>query len=388
MKNKSVPIICFGPPKTSTSFIYRALISCTKYRQMAVKEWRYLRPLYLYGPLGYVDRFGVRHDTQEFHSTWGPIYHSYVEHLKFLENKPSNHVVLSQLRHTQSLIFDHHDISSYLNLFDAGDDSFLVDLDPLNHTVSLDFIERLSNACPEALFFSGVRAFLPHLTSLIFELFIWFRQENIGTLDAPLGNKNISDCSIEGFQEYLVFILSDLKRYYETLMPEEVEEIDLKISAALILRKPNQIDREDMIAAQSALLYLHTNMFFRLRKLSSVSSGRESVFYYYSPNVSATIPVLISWLQSKGVDVGESEVKIDMPRVRESDEDLISRIFRSEYIRELMLSIEKASRDYHFGKIQDSLHDILFPEINFRDSWHETCRYMDQSSQLTRIAFI
>lgn len=85
-----VPIVYFGPPKTSTTFLYNALTRFSNHLQVGVKEWSYLHALNAVGEHSYVDRFNRLFGTAIAKATWLPIYKSYIEHLSHFIIHPSS----------------------------------------------------------------------------------------------------------------------------------------------------------------------------------------------------------------------------------------------------------------------------------------------------------
>ncbi|GEM_PF-4981595 len=379
------PLIYFGPPKASTSFIYRAFCQSDRYRQMAVKEWRFLRNLNHYGETGYSERMGVYFNTAEYHLSWKNIQFSYIEHLKYLEGRPSNDLVLAQLRHSQSLIFEKHNLASYFKMFDDPDGFFRIDLDPLNHTISGSMLRQMAKLSPNSVYLSGIRAFIPHVTSLICEAYAWFKNAGEGTLDTPLKNNLYEKNRTDLFCDYMIDVLVQLHLFYKFSSEEEVQGRDSHLSKMNIKRGLADVSYSDSVMSEAVLLYLHTNVALRLKKFSDASIDSSRICYYYSPNVSMAIPQIFSWMGANGIEVGGtrgSEVK----RVRESDGNLVRAIFSNKKIKSILIDLAESAALFHRGRISDHVFNHIFPVVDcITNDWRDYCRMLDGCSRSTVI---
>lgn len=381
----NTPIVYVGPPKTSTSYLYYAYAACSNYQQVAVKEWRYLNCLYNYGQTSYSDRLGVYYDSAAFHSNWRSIYVSYLAHLNYLADKPSNDYVLAQLRHTNKLIFSKHSISEYVKLFDISHGRFVVDLNPLNGLTSSDFLVELAKVSPGVIFVSGFRPFVTHITSLVHEVYAWYLGRESKDLDNAVDkNSERKYEDIYNFGLYVVDVLKVTADLYGSSNEEEVEALQRLLAVKSLHQKIGESTYEEQVQHRAVNFYLHTNNHLRTSKIKKCKSNRVGFIPFNSTKISDP-SVFDEYLKSHerfGVDLGVINNEIKNKKVRESFGELINKIFSISGVKTALLGLEESASNYHKSRLSAEFYRFLFPSINrLNDDWYLTCRRIDSESE-------
>jgi hypothetical protein len=379
------PVVYIGPPKTSTSYLYYAYAACSNYQQLAVKEWRYLNCLYNYGQTSYSDRLGLYQGSAAFHSNWRSIYLSYLAHLDYLAEKPSNDYVLTQLLHTSQLILSRHSLNEYIELFDISPGRFVVDLNPLNGLTSGDFLLELAKRSPGILFVSGFRPFISHIISLLHEVYAWYQWRESTSLDKAV-DENIENKyeNIYEFGLYVVDVLNATADLYSSSNEEDVETMQRLFAAKALHQKFGETSYEEEVQHRAVNFYLHTNSHLRISKIKICKSNRAGFIPFNSTKISDP-DVFSEYLRCHerlGVDLGVVCKEIKKERVRESIGGLIKQIFFENGVKNALLGLEESSANYHKSRLGHGLFRFLFPSINgLNDDWHLTCRRMDEESE-------
>jgi hypothetical protein len=381
------PVIYFGPPKTSSTFLYHAFTAFPNYLRVGTKEWAYLRPLDVLGELDYVDRFGRLHGTRAFRG-WRNIYVSYIEHLKHFVQHPSSEYCQSQLDHGHRLIFDRHSVDHYLDLFRVGKERFVVDFCVRNFAISSQLVSQIRSQAPDAVFLVGMRPFVPLLVSSMHEYFVWFAQTKTRSAEVAIDQSRVNDDELLQFGRLVSLALDQVLELYERGGPCPSSERATQAEKMLQMIGMESLDttglndrsEQDYVAVLVNWFYGNTNYVDIIAKLTS---SPEQVIFFNAVKVPDHLPELESELRRRGVQTGGYVDQGAAKRIRESSSSVVNRLLADEGVSAKIRMIARVAEGYFRRRVDPLTAAFFFPKAHAEGEalCLETLRKMDTEAK-------
>ena len=382
------PVVFFSPPKTLSTFLYFGLNAFAEYQRTAVKEWRYLRHLCSLGPTTFRDRQAYFSETVAF-SDWRTIMRSLSSQISELGDGALCEEVLTELRHSDALLFSDHSFDGYAELFRIDPTKFLVDLDTTNFFVSTRFLKRLVEKCERIVLLLPVRPFIPHLVSWFGESFAWFgrarnRSANVG-VDSVVAD-SVSDDEVDWFQESRIELLPKLTEAFSRgarPISEYDANLPLPREAYALSSRTSEHDPE---LVRSAANEIHDicSWDYLIRKICD-SSAAQSTLAYYGPGLARNWETFAGQFRlHMGANLLPSGKPVQRDRIRASDSTLLNRIFARPDIRRLVAEVAEAAKarfQYEMGAEFARLFFPIDPDLDDPD-FVSQCRRIDAANDV------